>query len=559
MRRLLPTTLGVVLLLSVPVVAAPAETTVAADSKIRAVTVYPDRAQITRVAQINVTPGTYVVRFDRLPVNLQADSVRVRGEGSAQARIYGFELRNVFLGASPDKEVAALEAKLVGLEDRDRALLDERAIRDRQLTVLKQTAAQAGNSLANQLSAGKAKLQEWRDLMAFMQAQQSQETKAIQAIDLSRRTLAAQKTAIQVQLAKLKGFRQERVRQVPVTVEVTQAGTLTLSLDYVIGNARWYPTYDARLNPAGDKLNWGYYGMVSQQTGEDWNNVALKLSTAMPAAGGNPPEPPSWYLYPYRPEPAKPAGRMRDQAYAGAPPPAPAMESAAEREWDETANQQKAVNQARAVVVNQGTSVTLEAQRAMTIPSDGEEHQTPVGRANFPSKPGYVVVPKFATQAYLQVETTHAGPWPLLPGPVKAFVGQDYVGTTNLGDEVSPEQKFEMAMGTDRAIQVKRQRLSKQQGQSGVFQKVQFAEYTYEITIANQKPAAQTVTVVEPIPQSTDQDVKVTLLEANHKPLQTDQPGRVRWELKLQPHEKKVIRWGYRVEYPLGTPLAGLE
>lgn len=554
---LMPSTLGLVVVLTVPALAAPAITTLAPTSKIQAVTVYADRAQITRVAPITVKPGTYVVRFDRLPFNLQADSLRVRGEGTAKARIDGFELRTVYLGSSPDKQVASLEAQLLGLDDRDRTLTDQRAIHERQLSVLKETADEAGASLAKQLAAGKQKLQEWKELLAFLSTQQTQETKAIQAIDLSRRALENQRKAIREQLGKLRGFRQERVRQVPVMIEVTAPGTLSLALEYVMGNARWYPTYDARLNPAGDRLNWGFYGMVSQQTGEDWNDVQLKLSTAMPAAGGRPPQPPSWFLYPLQPaRPQQKAGRSAYDAPAGAP--APAMEAEARDEMD-YANQQQPINQARALVVNQGTSVTLQAQRAMTIPSDGEAHQTPIGRANFPTKPGYVVVPKFVTQAYLQVAATHTGPWPLLPGPVKAFVGQDYVGTTELTEEVSPEQKFDLAMGTDRAIQVRRQRLSKQQGQAGLFSKLQFAEYAYEVTVTNQKPAAQTVTVIEPYPQSTNQDITVKLSEPNHKPLADSAPGQVRWELKLQPHEKKVIRWGYRIEYPLGLQLAGLE
>lgn len=91
-------------------------------------------------------------------------------------------------------------------------------------------------------------------------------------------------------------------------------------------------------------------------------------------------------------------------------------------------------------------------------------------------------------------------------------------------------------------------------------QKVAFADYTFEVAVTNNKPGAQTVTVAEPLPQSTEQDVKVTLADANYKPLADQPPGAVRWALKLAPHEKKVLRcWGYRVEYPLGITLTGLE
>jgi uncharacterized protein (TIGR02231 family) len=479
--------------------------------------------------------------------------VRVSGHGTAQVLIHGFDLKTIYLGHSPDKEVTELEAKLVGFGDRDRTLVDQRAIHERQLAVLIETADEAGASLDKQLAAGKAKLAEWKELMAFLATQQAGETKAIQSIDQSRRALAAQRKAVEVQLQKLRGFRRERVRQVPVTVEVKKGGSLTLALEYVMPHARWYPSYDARLTPAGTQLSWGYYGVIAQQTGEDWNDVSVKLSTALPAAGGQPPELSDWFLYPYRPMP-KPQAARRDMAFGAVKSaPAPAMEADAKDEAENVAAEPETT------VESQGTSVTLQIPRALTIPSDGEEHQAPVGRANFATVPTYLVVPKLSELAYLQVSATQSGPWPLLPGAVKDFVGQDFVGTSAIASEVSPDEKFELAMGTDRAIEVKRRRLAKQTGQSGLLQKVAFADYTFEVAVTNNKPGAQTVTVVEALPQSTDQDVKVTLADANYKPLADSPPGSVRWALKLAPHEKKVLRWGYRVEYPLGTTLTGLE
>lgn len=553
MRRLLPAALGLVVFLSVPVpmLAAPAEALIVANSRIAAVTVYPDRAQITRTASFDLAPGTYVLRFDRLPADLQADSLRVRGEGSARALIHGFDLQTVYLGRSPDKQVAALQAQLVSFQDRERALLDQRGIHERQLAVLVQTAEQAGTSLDKQLAAGKARLQEWRDLMAFLASQQATETQAIQRVDQQRRALAAQRKAIDVQLAKLRGFRKERVRQVPVTVEVREGGSLTLSLDYVMGGARWYPSYDARLTPAGDKLSWGYYGVISQQTGEDWNDVALKLSTAIPSAGGQPPQLSDWFLSPFRPAP-KPYAARKSAGAALAAPAAPPMEAAE----DQATNR---AEEPQATVESQGTSVTLLVPRAVTIPSDGDPHQTPVGRADFAAKTSYYTVPRYAELAYLQVQATQDGPWPLLPGSVKAFVGQDFVGTSQIGTEISPDEKFELAMGADRGLDIKRRRVSKQQGEFGLLQKANFAEYTFEVAVSNNKPGAQTLTVVEPLPQSTEQAVKVQLLESNYKPMAATEPGQAKWQLKLAPHEKKILRWGYRVEYPLGMTLSGLE
>ena len=92
-----------------------------------------------------------------------------------------------------------------------------------------------------------------------------------------------------------------------------------------------------------------------------------------------------------------------------------------------------------------------------------------------------------------------------------------------------------------------------------MLQKVQFAEYRYEVEVANFKKAPQQLTVVEPVPQTTDEAVHVKLGDMNHPAQPAKEPGRVTWSFQLKPSEKKVLRWGYRVEYPVGARVTGLE
>jgi uncharacterized protein (TIGR02231 family) len=525
-------------------------------SMITAVTVYPDRAQITRRAHIDVAPGSYSVRFNKLPMSLMADSVRVGGAGTAAALLHGFDLKTTYLGQSPDKQVAALEAKRQSIEDADRNLLDQRQMHERQLNILVQTSKRTGDSLANQLSAGKSKIAEWQALLAFLQNQETKESTAIRNLDIQRRTLQQQRAKLDVELGKLRGFRQQATRQIPVTVEVTRGGGLDLTLEYVVPNASWTPAYDARLDSNGERLDWRYYGVVAQQTGEDWAGVHLKLSTARPASGSQPPAIPTWFLSLYQPPmPAMaPAPRaaaniqMQKNAYGGA------ADLHRAREEDERPAQEPV-----AIVQDQGSSVTLEVPRPVNIPSDGESHQTPVGKAAFTPKLSYRVVPRITTDAFLTVETTHAGPWPILPGPVKAFVGQDYVGTTPLSTDIVPGQKFMLPMGVDRGIQVRRQRLEKNIGEAGLLRKDGFAEYKYEVLLSNYKKTAQTVQVVEPVPQTTEQLIKVVLDHGDAQLLPNTVPGQARWEFKLNPGEKKQLHWGYKVEFPQGQQPSGLE
>lgn len=60
-------------------------------------------------------------------------------------------------------------------------------------------------------------------------------------------------------------------------------GTATLSVSYVTSGARWYPSYELRLEPESNRVQVVFSGRVSQESGEDWEDAALTLSTAIPA------------------------------------------------------------------------------------------------------------------------------------------------------------------------------------------------------------------------------------------------------------------------------------
>lgn len=530
-------------------------------TRIEEVTVYADRALITRVGKLRIEAGTHQVRITGLPVALVQDSVRVSGSSTGRAVLHGFDYKTVYTGGPSTERVAHLEQMAVALGDRERTINDAHAVHATQLTTLRQTAEKASGGLVHQLSEGRAKLSEWEATLAFLEERQKAEAATLLGLEQQLREVASEKARIEAELWTARGMRATASGVVTVTVEAPEAAEVTLSLDYVVPGASWTPAYDARLSTAGDRLEWRYFGMVTQTTGEHWEDVNLRLSTAQPAEGSRPPVVADWFLSAYHPPRPEPVLRRREMAAPGGggdelegafemasmPPPAP-MAAAPKMAMEATV----------AVVRHEGTSVTLSVAKPLTVPSHGEPHQAPIGQADFPVTQRYTVVPKQALNAFLEVEITHDGPWPLIPGPVKAYVGQDYVGTTPLTEDVLTGARFWLPMGTDRAIQVKRQRLKKSQGEAGMIQKQKTHDYQYEITLTSYKPAPVKVRLVEPVPRGTQDDIKVKLGTLTPAPRQ-DEPGKLIWDLELKPQEAVNVRWDYRVEYPSSLIVNGLE
>lgn len=560
MRKTASLTLAVSLLgLCLPVGANPSsERVTQVVSRVAGVTVYPQRAQVRRVAEVEVPAGSHRLVFPRLPKELQADSVRVSAEGVAGAVLYGFDLRSVLLGGPPVKEVEALEKRLQNLLDQQRALNDQRAVHQRHLDTVVETAKRAPEGFAGQLAQGKAQLTTWRDLLVFMEQRQAAQAKSIQGIDLKLREVSNALKLVRADLQKLKGFRQQAFQQVEVLVETPRAGKLSVELEYGLEDAGWSPAHDARLDANGKSLEWRTYGVVKQSTGEHWRDVALTLSTAQPALSSSPPALPEWFIHPFTPEVYYPAPASAPRPRAESRALRKSMEAPREM-LDEAPGTGAPVQEARVTVSDQGTSVALNVPRRVTIPSDGEPHQIPIGPLALSAETEYRAVPKLSSDVYLEVSATHPGPWPLLPGPVKSFVGKDYIGTFALNAEVPVSKRFSVPMGVDRAFSLKRLRVAKQTGTSGLVQKRNFAHYRYELTVTNHKPVAHSIRVLEPLPQVITTDINVTVEPGPLTPIKDLPPGQLGWRLNLAAGEKKAWTWGYKVEWPFEMQVSGLE
>src|SRR4029450_7516708 len=74
------------------------------------------------------------------------------------------------------------------------------------------------------------------------------------------------------------------------------SGPTPLRLRYDVGQARWTPRYQIRLDPSGTRVTLALDGVVNQTTGEDWERARLVLSTAVPFSGAVAPALAAWRI-----------------------------------------------------------------------------------------------------------------------------------------------------------------------------------------------------------------------------------------------------------------------
>jgi uncharacterized protein (TIGR02231 family) len=295
--------------------------------------------------------------------------------------------------------------------------------------------------------------------------------------------------------------------------------------------------------------------MIRQQTGEEWHNVDLTLSTARPAIGGAPPELSQWNISLYRPRPMVSASFL-----GGAPAPAPKPMMAKSASYDgrkrlDTQAEEEPAEFAVASISTEQSSVSFHVPRPLDVPSDGNRHGTVIAVEQLPVSIEYFAVPKLSPAVFLKSELVNRAAYPLLSGKVNTFIGNSFTGSSQL-KKVAAGEKFELYFGSDDQVSVKREEL-KQHKEAGLFGKNR-VNYHYRIEMNNFRKEPMTLTLRDQLPVAGDEEIKISLEEPSIKPAEVKTDGTVIWKTPLLAGEKKELNFGILVEYPKEKEISGL-
>jgi uncharacterized protein (TIGR02231 family) len=574
------------------------------ESQITAATVYTDRAVVTRTATLeNLAVGEHELALENLPGALMDDSLQVYPAGSAQVTILDVNARNTFVEATTDPKVKELEDRLKDFARERRGYDDRTTIIGQQRDYLLriQTASTTPVGGTNAVPVTRPGVEDWTKLMDFTAKNLTALDEEAEKLDQEREDLQARQTAAEEQLNQLRNGgpavpnggairpnRNRNVKTVTVRVAVATAGTLQLALAYGVRGASWSPSYDARLRTGADRpaVELAYFGNIRQNTGEDWKNVALTLSTARPSLGGGAPELHAWVLDEmpqlrgsFDLSGAGANGNVQGAVIAGiptgagantmmlnsavqapvmAPPPPPMLKEA---------------SYATAAVESGVTSASYKIPGTNTVLSDNAPQKVNITTARLTALLQYQAAPRTIEAAFLNAYVTNTSDFPLLAGPMNTFLNDTFIAASAL-KTVMPNEKFNLALGADEAIAVKRRlvnRLTEQTGFTGGGVRV---TYEFLITVTNNKKTPERFVFKEVLPVSRNDKIVVKLLVPTEllTPAQaatnTDYPmvgvtkeedGRLVWREDLKPGEKREFPFKFSVEYPADFPIMGLE
>ena len=187
---------------------------------------------------------------------------------------------------------------------------------------------------------------------------------------------------------------------------------------------------------------------------------------------------------------------------------------------------------------------TAEATTLNSVPSDGSEHEAMIGTESIPAKYTYYAAPKLSPNVFMLAEVPDWKKYELMKGKLRLFHNNTYIGES-YWTPVAIEDTLHFSVGVEKNIGIERRLKATNKGKN-LLRTSNKVLREWEIIVKNNKDITVDVTVEDQIPVSTHSDVKVNLIESSQAKV-NEETGRLTWEVKLAPGEKKVINLHYEV------------
>ncbi|WP_420229718.1 DUF4139 domain-containing protein [Psychrobacter sp. ER1] len=335
-----------------------------------------------------------------------------------------------------------------------------------------------------------------------------------------------------------------------VSVRTASRSPSSVKLHYQVQGAGWEPTYQARLNTNSDQLGITASAIIAQQTGENWTNVPLTLSTVNPnqRTTGQLPYVQRLSLY-------------EESADARVRRELPMMDASPVMMEEPAYNKGAGVTMAplpNFTVSSQNKNGIIEYRlpQLVSIPSDGRRVRTVIGEQAGNSKLWIRSTPSVETAAYWYASAPFLTPdW--VDGSLQLYRDDNYVGQSRYNYQVLKEQGI--GFGRDSNMLVKELTSEDKQGEKGVLNRMQTLTTTKAYQFTNQHNRNVRLQVLGSEPISRDDILKVAV---THTPPVTerdwnDNQGMVAWEFDLPSKQSQVIRSTSQISYPANKLLTG--
>jgi len=533
-------------------------------SQIKEVTVYTSSAQVKATADANLVKGTYNLVFQNVSQFIDENSIQIKG--NADFTILSITVVKDFLYKNqkdPKLKVVEDSLELINLKISN-AQNKITALNDEQNMMRANQKIGGNNSILTSIELEKM-ANFFRVRMEDIFAKSAEQNVLKQKL---------QKIAADLQL-QLDAFNNQNNYKADIIVAIKSNAVAKADLDlsYNVGNAGWSPFYDIKAESVSNPVVITSKANVWQNTGEEWKDVKLFISTGNPNVSMNIPALNPFYVNVQSEQVVHYQYRNSKGSYGAAPMMAYDLakaqeessvkslaEARAKEKYDMIA--QDNVNTLSSNSSNYTTNTESQTNNVFeisipyTIKSNGEQNLVGIQKYEVPASYSYISKPKIEPGAFLEARLIDWNQSGLLPGDANIFFEGAYIGKTYFETNVANDT-ISISFGRDNNIVVDRKR-TKFLNDKSLIGSTKSASYEYEINIKNKKKTAIDITIDDQIPLSANTNTEVELNDGS-KADYTKDTGALKWKSTIKAGESITHKFGFKVRYPKGFKITNLN
>lgn len=559
-----------------------------AKSKITQVTVYTANALITR--DVEVPEGVGLLEVIVTPLPSQVVDGSLYSEGSDGIRILTTRYRTRAIEQDVREEVKKINEERKKLRLTKQELDARLKVITENMALLTKLEGFTSSTMQHLTEKGVLSSEQTITLTKYIMDTRGTKSEELTKIQQQLQGNAEVEQFLNRKLNELSAGPNRTERDAVITVNKANNAGGKIRLNYLVNNAAWAPQYKFRANKERDPVLVEYLAAIRQQSGEDWGNVAITLSTAQPMLNASPPELKALAMSINPGRPGQSGGNMGGAGYKlsltqrqtndvqMAMPPQPAIQvndnpidalkdargnrdkaqqevnkknfDAANVYWNEAAAAEQRLQllttkeEEKAVCAtdifggsSEGPTVTYKLAAGISIPSRNDEQVVEVARLSLPPDYYYKAIPVLTKHVYRLANLTNKSELVLLPGEATMYQGSDFVGRTQL-PLVAIGERFTVGLGIDPQLQVNRKLIDKVRKTKGANQEL---VYDYRILINSYKNEPVNVQVWDRLPMTETEVINISVVKASPEVCKDQLYER-------EERSKNLLRWDVKVE-----------
>jgi len=502
-------------------------------AELKSTVVYTSGAYLTHETSLDLLKGNNNIVLSGLANGIVDNSIQVKLNGKASILTINKQLNYLQTG-DKNPVIKKLETKLRLFKQKNLKLQNTlQIISYEKKTVLENL--KVGSEKGTSVYSVKA-------MAKFVRAKMTQLANEKMEIDFEIEKNNIEIKKIKNQLDEVKRKYNQPSEELSIDINSAKKQKVKIIVSYMIYNAGWLPKYDLRVDNLESPLMLNLKAGIWQNSGIDWNNVDITLSTNRPE-NQTKPELYPWYINFiveqqrfYKNDASKSRGVMDTAPMAGK------MANAKETEMFFEVNE---------------TLLSMEYKPSIKIkvPSDRKKHFVELQKFKMDAQYSYYAAPKINKDVFLIAKTEDFKKYSLLPGETNIYFENTFVGNTYF-NPATTEKFYPFALGRDKNVIVKREQLKDFTEEKFLSSDVE-RFFGYELIVKNNRKNEINILIEDNMPISRQEDIQVELLSKG-KAIYSKIDSKLKWELKLKTGSEYKDEYKFSVRYPKNKKIRNL-